>query len=147
MILPDANLSREQHEAQMAAAVVEARKLAPNSLVLAYSGSAHAIKSTMNGLGDPYRLAADQLPTADVTSVVIKSGPGTAWNCQIDTCGPHPFKAHGYTVHQREVVVGEGQEGVDATAYTGTATTASPPAVGPGTPVPIPGALVPKPAG
>jgi hypothetical protein len=135
MVVPDwTKLPREQfaerYEAQMAGAVAEAESIAPNALVVVYSGSAHAKKDFVTGGAERYRSAAAHLPAAEVVSVLVRSGPGTAWFCEDDDCGPHDFPSPAGGEHRRGVVVAAGEEGVDATAYTGTGTTVSPPAPG-----------------
>ena len=120
----------ERYEAQMANAVAQAETLAPNALVVAYSGSAHAKKAAVTAGDEQYPSAAAHLPPRDVVSVLLRGGPGAVWNCQGDVCGPHEYPSPSGGDHKRGVVIGGGEAGVDATAYTGTATTASPPAVG-----------------
>ena len=136
MIIPDLkdDMTAERYEGEMASAVSEAAKLAPKALVLAYSGWRHAAKQAWTSNGATYRAAADHLPPSEVLAVKIQSAAGAVWNCWEDEgCGPHPFTPDDPKDHTRGLVIGHAPQGFDAVAYTGTGTTASPPAARPHT--------------
>ncbi len=141
MVSDAPTVGREGYEAALAATTAAAT-VAPNGLVLAYSGSAHARKGPQTIGDETYREAALQLPAASTLSVKLEGAAGGYWNCQRDGCGVHPSR--GGPVHARGVVVGGAPEGFDAVAYTGLPATASPPAGAPAEHVPLPG---PVPAG
>lgn len=127
--------SQEDRERGMAESLQRISQAHPGALILVLSGNLHASKGVNPWAKPPYRLGASFLPVDETRSVLIRSGDGEAWNCQRDTCGPHPQRS---TVeHAREIVLGSDSPGYDAEAFTGAPSTASPPAALPPTPVPL----------
>lgn len=123
------------HEAGMAHAVMEILSKQPNVLVMAYSGNVHAMK-TMAFYDKTVPLAASLIPTDELVALNLLGGPGEAWSCyQKDKCGPNPNQG---SDHPRGIVLSSATtdteskffaKDFDAFGYTGTKTTASPPAV------------------
>ncbi len=140
MIIPNErpDISAAEHESLMAHSVERARDLAPNTLVLAYSGNAHAQKAMNTFRGETYALAAARLPPNEVLSIKLGGGSGAIWACEAPTCGPHAYDPPTQG-GPRGIVSTGAPEGFDAVAYTGVPTTASPPAARPATPVPLSG--------
>jgi hypothetical protein len=126
----------EEHEQRMAQAVMDAGAAHPGSLIVALSGNAHARKGHSPGAAQSYRLAADFLPAGSTVSVLIRGGPGESWSCDIEGCGVH--KGGGTSDAPRGVSLAGAPAGFDAVAFTGAATTASPPAARPATWVKLP---------
>lgn len=117
----------DAYEARMAALVSNAAAASPSALVLVYSGNAHARQSTVSYGGETYREAAAHLPPGSVVSVNLSGDAGTTWACEETTCGPQSYAPLG-PHHPRGLTRADISAGYDAVIYTGTATTASPPA-------------------
>jgi hypothetical protein len=123
----------EDRERRMADSIQAISQAHPDALVLILSGNLHASKASNSRAKPPYRLAASFLPKDETRAILIRAGDGEAWNCQGDTCGPHPQRSS--VKHSREIVLGGETPGYDAEAFTGVLSTYSPPAALPPTPV------------
>ena len=123
----------EDRERRMAEAILAISRARPDALILVLSGNLHASKGSNTRSKPPYRLAASFLPPDETRTIMVRGGQGEAWNCQGATCGPHPYRS---SVGQpRGVVLGGESSGYDGEAFTGSATSYSPPAARPPTPV------------
>ena len=125
------------HEAGMAHAVMEIISKQPNVLVLVYSGNVHAMK-TIAPYDKTIALAASLVPGSEIISVNLLGGEGEFWGCmKTETVECKSYHTQGSN-HPREIVLTsdvtdqagrDNSAGFDAIGYTGTKTTASPPAV------------------
>jgi len=130
-------LDISHRDEEMAQAVLDVVRTQPHALVLVYSGNVHAMKRRTAWLpADVPDPAASYLPPAEILSINLIGEAGEFWSCQASGCGRHPYP--GESGHIRSVVLVGGlsgdhhsvaSEGFDALAYTGLATTASPPAI------------------
>lgn len=123
----------EDRERRMAEAILAISRARPDALILVLSGNLHASKGSNTGSKPPYRLAASFLPPDETRTIMVRGGQGEAWNCQGATCGPHPYRSS--MGQPRGVVLGGESSGYDGEAFTGSATSYSPPAARPPTPV------------
>lgn len=123
------------YEQAMSQAVQDAHDADPRTLVLAFSGNFHAKRGDNIRAGETYALAAKALPPGETVLVLIRGGPGTAWNCQKD-CGENP--RGGPSGQARRIEFADPPAGYDAVAFTGRASTASPPAARPAERVALP---------
>lgn len=128
--------SAAAYELAMAQAVMAARDSDPRTLVMAFSGNLHAKRGENTRQGETYDLAAKALPAGETVLVLIRGGAGTTWNCLKD-CGENP--RGGWGNQARRVEFADPPAGYDAVAYTGCASTASPPAARPAVRSPLPG--------
>jgi hypothetical protein len=133
----------EEHEQRMAQAVMDAGGAHPGTLIVALSGNLHARKGENASAAQSYRLAADFLPARSTISVLIRGGPGESWHCEPDGCGVH--KGGGTSEAPRGVSLDGAPAGYDAVAFTGSTTSASPPAARPATWVKLPQPPIPTP--
>lgn len=120
--LPD----QAYHELSMADAWARAAASNLQARVFALVGSLHALKARRESMR--YNPAASHLPAAEVTSLLVVGGTGTAWNMQRDQCGANPYQTGEITPRSIRLVSGEAQ--FDGRAYVGRAMTASAPANG-----------------
>ena len=127
MIIPDdlASGPQQAYEVAMGANVSVVQAAHPQSITIAYSGNAHARKAPLD-IGVEHLVFAAGTLRQPVISVVLRSGPGSAWTCVEHSCGPHIYEARGDNVRGLSNV--EVPQGYDEIVYTGTPTTASPPA-------------------
>lgn len=116
------------NETSMAEGVKQAAQSYPEAVIMVYSGGLHA-KKTKSPFDKDLPLAASLLPSEKITSIEVHGQAGTAWNCFASGCGVHDYPER--DKRPRSIVLGAVEEGYDAVAYTGVATTASPPAIKP----------------